>query len=155
MDKPYVVYAWGAFFLFIGAVILWFTASAGYQLYQYAVLQEKTFAKKIEWSVVEVTDEKYVLNAQYTFDLDGTSFSGNTRMTSLSFRNQWAAEQSIPKYDKQQWEVWYSPGNPHHSTLQKNFPLKECLSAALLWGIMGYFLWLQYYLKLNDGKKNS
>jgi hypothetical protein len=146
MNKTYINYTWNAFFIFIGAVLAWFTLSASYQLYRYAQLNEEAPAKTIVWSVKEIADDKYILGTQYTFEVDGVLYTGNTRMTSLSFRNSWAAEQAIPKIDNSQWLVSYSKSDPRHSTLQKSFPTKETVSTLLLWALLGYFFWLRNYV---------
>jgi hypothetical protein len=146
MNKKYINYTWNAFFLFIGAVLAWFTISTCYQLYRYAQLNEETTAKSIDWFVKEIAEDKYILDTQYTYEVDGVLYKGNTRMTSLSYRNSWAAEQAIPKMDNSQWPVSYSKSDPQHSTLQKSFPTKETLSTLLLWGLLGYFFWLRNYV---------
>lgn len=153
IDKPYIRYIWNFFYAFIGIVAVWFTLSALYQLYSYFSLTEETSAKTIEWSVIEITDEKYILGTKYSYSVNGVEHSGDSRMSSLSFRNAWAAEQAIPRYAKQAWTVWFSPTNPDYSTMQKSFPFKDCLSAILLWGILGYFYWLRGYVNRLAGGK--
>lgn len=155
MNKPIFTYSWIAFFTLISVVLLWFSASAVYHLYHYAILSAQAPAKTIEWSVTEINSERYLLHAQYTFEVQGETYSGQNDITSEWFRNRWAAEHSISHATKDPKTVWYSPRNPTNSSLETHFPLKECLSAVLLWGLLGYFYWLYRYLLQFDGGKSS
>lgn len=143
MSKGYI---WAAFLIVVGAIALWYSAVAGYRYYSYARLTAQTRPLAMDWRVVAVSDEQYIPEASYTFQVGGELFSGQTAWHDQTYRNQWGAEESLPEFSKQWRQVWYDSGNPHHSSLQKKFPFKECISAGILWALWLYFVWLGYYV---------
>lgn len=137
---------WKAFLLFFLLVVIWFVGVACYQLFNYMTLNEHTTATSTQWHVKELSEEDFRIDVNYTFVASGVKHTGEMRMEGSPFLNQWAAEATIEENMNLPWEVWYSSRNPQHSTLQKYFPFKECLSAVLLLGVFIYFLCLGYYV---------
>lgn len=138
----------------LSIVTAWFALSALYLIYHYARLSDHTSPTNIQWSVEEITDERFLLNGHYHFKVEEKNYSGETLITSPHFLNKWAAEQSINDFEKLKWEVWYSHRNPEYSSLQKNFPYKEVLSALLLAGVLAYFFGLKHYVEKNYGQNH-
>lgn len=126
----------------MASVALWFSGLALTELYTYSMLTAHTPAQSIQWSVVEASEERYLLQGTYVFFVEDAQYSGATTLQQR-YRNAWAANQAIPEHASQQWKVWYSPTHLTHSALQKNFPFKECISALILWGIAVYFIILK------------
>lgn len=137
---------WQAFLFVIFAATLWYTISALYSYYSYSHLNSQTSPSTINWEVVEKSEENYFLKTSYSFNYKGNLYRGSTTWSQDTYRNQWAAEQGLKESSSQQWKVWFDNLDPHHSSLQKNFPLKECISAAFLWGLSLYFLWIGFYV---------
>lgn len=137
---------WQAFIAVIFATTLWYSIVAIYSYYSYVHLKVQTSPSAMDWDIVEKSDEDYVAQSIYRFEFKGKSYPGTTSFTDTPYRNQWAAEQAAREFSKKQWKIWFDPQNPHHSSLQKNFPLKECISALFLWGLVLYFLWLGFYV---------
>lgn len=137
---------WKILFGIFILIALWFTSYALHDVYTYARLYAEAPATSVILSVKEVTDERYHLQARYTFTASNTMYSGETLLTSPPYRNGWAAKQAISEYKNHAWKVWYSPQNPQHSSLQKSFPFKECLSALILWGLLFYSIGLKKYV---------
>jgi hypothetical protein len=138
---------WQLFLMAIGAIVLWYTGSAAYGLYQYHRLNREMQAHSVQWAVKKEADDAYFLIAKYQFSpLQNSLVEGETIFKFPIFWNAWAAEKAIPEYAAKSWLVYYVGNNPSISSLQKNFPLKECISATVLWGILIYFLWLDRYI---------
>lgn len=137
---------WLTFLIVIGLVVLWFVGSAFWKTYTYGRLDAHVPAKKIEWSVAKLSEDFFALQAHYDFEVSNHAFSGETVFKDDLYRNTYAAEQVIPIYAKEEKEVWYDRKNPQYSSLQKKFPLKECISAAFLTGLFIYFVWLGFYV---------
>lgn len=135
-----------AFLLMIFLVALWYTVIAAYRYHSYFKLTDQVRVNSIEWDVKEVADDEFYLEARYTFVVKDRSFSGKTSWPTEFYRNRWAAEKDQPYFTKQYRVVWYDQNNPDHSSLQKKFPFKECISAIFLWALLLYFLWLGYYV---------
>jgi hypothetical protein len=137
---------WLAFLGILFLIVAWYMGIAFYQLYRYSHLTAKTELSEITWSIKPLSEEEFVPDAKYAFHVDGKIFHGETTLKKKTFKNKWAAEQSLAELTKEFRVVWYSPSNLNNSSLQKKFPLKECLSSAALWGLFVYFLWLGVYV---------
>jgi len=137
---------WKVLLAIVTVGTLWLTYSALSLWIGYIRLDASTKPKSIEWNVHAVSDEVYHIDAHYVFDWKGKEFSGETEFHHDPFRNAWAAEEGIKAYKKHPAYIWFSSSDPTYSSLQKNFPLKECLSAIVLWGLLLYFLGLKYYV---------
>ena len=143
MHKNFV---WQAFLFVILAATLWYSAIALYSYYSHSHLEVQTPVSSMAWEIEEKSDESYLVKGIYHFEFKGNSYPGSTTMTDMIYRNQWAAEQAIKELSDKNWKVWFDPQDPGHSSLQKNFPYKECITAIFLWGLFFYFLWLGFYV---------
>lgn len=141
---------------FIGILVLVVFVYSGIALYKYHryySLNAEAIATIKNWSVLPkvkefagwVYYENYQVKGDYSFESGNKTYEGST-IFNENYRNTWAAEQEIKKYEQQKWDVWYQLGNERHSTLQKYYPLKECVSAVVLWGLLLYFMWLGFYV---------
>lgn len=137
---------WQAFLAIVCIAVLWYTFIALYSYYSYSRLKTQSAISSITWDVEEKSEENYFLKAHYSFNFKDHSYSGSTAFTDEPYRNRWAAEQDVKGFSNKNGKVWFDPENPNHSSLQKHFPLKECISAAFLWGLLLYFLWLGFYV---------
>lgn len=147
---------WKILLSLLTIVNIWFAGIALHQLYIYIRLNANTSTSDIQWSVKEISDERYLINGKYTFLVQNDTQTGETTLTSPYFLNQWAAEQGIIENAKHSpWKVWYSSYNPEYSSLQKNFPIKECLSSLLLFGVLLYFFGLKHYVEKHHEQNRS
>lgn len=137
---------WIALLLLFALITAWFSLEALYRLYEYAILSKESAAKVNEWSIREAGPESYKLAADYSFSVNEQTFDGTTIFNDWNYRNPWGAQAVLKEREARAWTAWYNPSNPHHSSLQKRFPLKECVSAGILWGLLLYFLWLGFYV---------
>lgn len=137
---------WWIFLTIVAAAVCWKSAVAIYRLYGYYRLTAQTEAHFTNWSVVPLSQESYVLKTHYRFQVGQQSYEGDYLFSDRPYLNAWGAEQEIKRGRPSRGIVWYSARNPLISSLQKTFPLKESLSAALLWGLFCYFIWLGYYV---------
>ncbi|MBA3815852.1 MAG: DUF3592 domain-containing protein [Parachlamydiaceae bacterium] len=135
-----------AFLLAVILVTLWYSGIAIYRYYNYGRLTAQASLTSSEWQIQEVAEDEFYLEATYKFSVRQQVYAGRTSWPREFYRNRWAAEKDIPYVQKHHSVVWYQPSNPTHSSLQKKFPLKECLSAIVLWGLLLYFTWLGFYI---------
>ena len=140
-----------AFMLILALIVLGYTGTALWRWYGYIRLSQQTKAESVEWSVVERDSSSFVMNGKYQFLVNGTQFQGDTDFSDDIYLNLWSAEQAKDRYQSKSWNVWFQPSNPHYSSLQKKFPLKECLSAVVMWGLLLYFFWLGIYVAQKKG----
>ncbi len=137
---------WWIFLSFLVAVTCWKSGEAIYRLYGYYRLTAHTQAEVTNWSVEKLSEERFLVKADYRFKAKGQLFAADYIFPFPSSLNSWAAEKAIQKMSAEKYQVWYSARNPLVSALQKNFPLKECLIAALMAALLLYFIWLGYYV---------
>jgi len=142
----YKNFVWLCFLSLVTGAVGWFTIKALYAAYLYVSLNASAPVENIQWSVEQLNEERFVMKANYNFVFKGQEYSGETLFKNDVYWNFWAAEDSIKVYQQKDWQVWFSSTSPRYSSLQKNFPLKECISAAVLWVILIYFFCLGYYV---------
>lgn len=137
---------WIAFLITVAMAVLWFSASAAQLLYGYYSLTEEVPVEQVEWAVKRVYDDRHLIEGSYAFQVEGVEYEGKTLFSEPIYRNAWAAEQGLKELAAKKWVVFYIPKDPKISTINKEFPLKEALSAGVLWGVMLYFVGLGYYV---------
>lgn len=137
---------WICFLSLITGAVGWFTLKTLYLVSFYTLINTSAPVENIQWSVEQLKEDQFVLKAAYTFPLHGQIYAGETLFKNDIYWNPWTAEDSLKVYAQKEWTVWYSKLNPQYSSLQKNFPLKECISAGVLWILLIYFFCLGYYV---------
>lgn len=126
--------------MLVGAVGLWFSAKALYQVYEYASYNGQAMAKVDAWQVEQVGSDRFVLRAAYGFQVGEKLYYGESGVPKLMFLNEMAAERRAAELDPEGWTVWYAAKNPNRSQLGKVFPYKQCAYAAILLGVLVYFV---------------
>lgn len=146
---------WLFFLAFLSLIVLTFTGTTAYKAYPYFRLDAQTTTSNIMWSPLKIEkwslsdlmgweEELFALKGTYEFKNKGRLYEGFTVLDTPLFRNQWAAEQELLSMRSKPVTVWYDSSYPAYSSLQKTFPFKECLSTALLLGVLLYFIWLGF-----------
>jgi hypothetical protein len=148
MGKNYI---WQALLLTIGCAALIYSGIAIYKYNRYSSLNTSTLDVKVtELKVVEKSSDAFYIEANYQFEVQGKPYQG-AGILDERYRNPYAAKTGIKPLNENKWEVWYDREDPNHSSLQKEFPIKEWVSTVFLWGLFLYFLWLGFYVA---GKTN-
>jgi hypothetical protein len=137
---------WLSFLSIIALCTLWYSGIAYLKLSHYNSLTEETTASSSAWTVKTIAADAYIPEAYYSFYHQATLYDGVDVLTNELFKNAWAAEKALPEFAEKNRTVWYSPSDPHYSSLQKKFPLKESLSAVALWILLMYFVCLGLYV---------
>ncbi|MBA3722448.1 MAG: hypothetical protein H0W88_08600 [Parachlamydiaceae bacterium] len=138
---------WLIFLLTIAICTVVYTLYSFYQLYQYDRLDRQIPIQKIEWSIIEESKEKFIPKANFQYSFQGNTYSGQTLWDEY-YLNASTAQEAIDRlYSNQlQLKTWIDSSNPHISTLQKNFPLKQCIYMFFLWILTIYFYGLGRYV---------
>ncbi|MGK5594795.1 MAG: hypothetical protein ACSNEK_05485 [Parachlamydiaceae bacterium] len=129
----------------ITAIVLFYVGNAFYKVYQYNRLKETTSVTEISWRVKPESDEHYYLEASYSYLVEGKAYQGETVLAGSPYRNAWAANQALKEISPQYHYVWYDPDTPSFSNLEKNFPSKAVIYAAIMFVILNYFAWGGYF----------
>ncbi len=146
---------WLVFVALVGLIAMGYSLMTSYRLYQYSRLTQQAEITSIEWTIKKTWRGKFYLQAQYLFLVKGIAYKGQTEFTDEFYINPWAAEQKINHFKKAKGKVWHSLHPASYSTLQKKFPTKECYSAAILMGLLVYFIFLGWYAGTYNTANNT
>ena len=137
---------WIVLLLIVVTCALWFITKAGSEVYTYFQLKERAPVVINSWSVEEIKSDRFAVIAHYIFEYQGKTYEGSSSVGGY-YPNPWAAQEGKKQFALKKWSVWINPKDPHHSTLEKQFPLKKSLSALILIGLAMYFFILGVYLR--------
>lgn len=143
MHKNFI---WLCFLSLIAGGVGWFTIKTLYMVYLYTSLNVAVPPDHLKWKVEQLSEDRFVPRADYSFNVKDKQYLGETLFENDMYWNQWTADEALKVYAQKDWIVWFSDHNPQYSSLQKNFPLKECISVGVLWVLLLYFLGLGYYV---------
>lgn len=132
---------WYTLLTILALVGLGYAGPTLYRIYEWQRLQSQSLLTKVTWTIQELSDERFILEANYTFELRERTYSGVTLFKDKIYRNRWAAEQALNEDQNPERKVWFDPGNPSRSSLQKQFPLKDVVYSTVLMGIFFYFFY--------------
>jgi hypothetical protein len=127
------------------AATLWYSSFAVFRLHDYYSLKETTSPYDLKWFVEELESEDFRVGATYSYTLNNANYRGETIFNDHSFRNPSSADDELQIKRAKDHSLFYDPQNFHHSSLQKKFPTKECISAGVLFLLFLYFLGLGIY----------
>lgn len=144
---------WLGFLAIFSCVLIWYTADAAWKFWVNTSLTKTVPAETAVFSVKEDSSDKFYMNGQYTFSINGQHYEGATTLSHPMFRNQLAAQEKVAEFEAKGWTVWFNPQNPTYSSLQKKFPFKECLYAGVLWVLFIYFFFIGW--KVTRGKSHT
>lgn len=139
----------------IFAAMLWYGIPAAYHLHEYYSLTKTTEPTDIKWFVDEISSEDFRVGATYSYIVDAATHQGETIFNDMTFRNPSTADDELKVKATKTQVVFYDPQNADHSSLQKKFPTKECVSTAVLFLIFLYFALLGIYTSSLNTKNLS
>ena len=138
---------WIVFLLIIALLALWFIVKTGRSVFSYFQLTAQLPVTVEKWTIKEIKSDRFAVMAHYSFEYQGKNYQGSGQVGGL-YPNPWAATRAEQQFSSTQQHVWFSPKHPDHSVLEKKFPLKKVLSAAMLIGLFIYFCILSTYVRL-------
>ena len=141
---------WKALLFTLGSISIYFSYNAYIQLYNFFRLKEQTHANITNWSITNSPDNKYIVQAQYTFSFEDKQHQKAHLFKNHRSLNFWGANSTLKDLSSKPWSVWFDPKNASNSSLQKLFPYKESIYAILLFAIFIYFIFLSLYFKKNQ-----
>ena len=130
---------WLVLLIVSGGIALWFSGIALVGLWDFTQLDARTPATVLKWEIQDLSSSRFAIAADYRYEVKGASYNGKTVFENLQFLNRFAAENQVKQIEDKRWEAWYSQCNPFHSSLEREFPQKQCLQALLTVGVFAYF----------------
>ncbi len=138
---------WKILFLAVGALALWRAMTATLGLWEYYRYGPEVTAQVVHWELLP-KGSKYAIEATFTYDFRGTSYTTRAVLAKPYHLNRGSAEQYIQKMSGMNWTAWVDADKPQYATLEKHFPLKETVYAVCLLGILLYFVYIRFHLEL-------
>ena len=104
-------------------------------------LNRKTPARVIQWEVEEKGCDQFVLNAHYTFEIDGKVYHGKTLFAKPAYLNSSSAIAAIREKAQGKFRTaWFDRGNPTRSSMEKVSPKGVLLRAIISTMVLVYFI---------------
>lgn len=83
--------------------------------------------------------------AFYHFKIDDKIFT-NRYLFKKKFLNSITAKEYIENFSKNDLTIWFNTKNPNISSIEKKFPIKNCVYITIVFAVFIYFLILKYYV---------
>jgi hypothetical protein len=129
-----------------GAIALWYSGVALVGVCKFSLLNTQTSAEVMRWQVREISSSRFAVEADYQFTVKDVTYHGKTKFENPQFLNRFAAENYIANIGAKPWKMWYRESNPTRSSLEREFPQKNCLQALLTVGVFAYFFFARSML---------
>jgi hypothetical protein len=135
-----------AFLVLLALGTAWYVGVTGIKLMTYYTYSEEVGVSLDNVWVENPKASSYYLQATYNFTANDQEYTGGDKLGLRIFRNKWSAEKAMNSLPQGKWLAWHKKGNPSDSLLNRIFPLKRCVSSLVLIALLGYFVWLGYYV---------
>jgi hypothetical protein len=130
---------WVLMLVVSGGIALWFASGAIRGLWKFTYLDAKTSATVSKIEILDLSSSRFAIEADYTYQVQGVTYSGKTLFDTPRFLNHYAAENYVKAVETRPWETWYHKKTPSFSSLERDFPEKQCLQALITVGVFAYF----------------
>ncbi len=135
---------WIVLLVVTSLVTMGFLAKTTLRLTQYFSLNTSVKAQAMDWKVVEKSSSSFALEVIYQFNaVKKEGVQGAIQLEKPYFLNLPSAERAIGELSKKSWDVFYNDKDPSISSLQRNFPFKDCIQCLLTLGVFIYFLFFK------------
>lgn len=124
---------------------LWTGGKFAYELYKYFEYDALGLADIEKWEVLSLSEDKYAVQVIYAFNTSKGKQHASYIFKNPYFKNPLSAKHNLEHWKGLNWQVWYQKRHPERSTLQRLFPFKAGIHAALSLGICFYFTYLFGY----------
>jgi hypothetical protein len=142
---------WVVLLIVSGGIASWFSIITFKELWDYMQLNAQAPATILKWEARDLGASRFGIAAEYIYEVDGISYRGSTVFKKQCFLNRFTAENHLKLLKNRRLRVWHRKGNPSFSSLEREFPQKDCLQALLTVGVFAYFYFarslFKYFLK--------
>lgn len=123
------------------AISLYFTFHLSKELFHYFPLKAQTKASISHWEIEE-KEGKFGFKARYSFEAQAKTWESSFSFHDPLYWNEPSAFKALKEKAKKTWNVWYDPGNPSHSALEKKFPFNLFFRTVICYGVLCYFFFI-------------
>ncbi len=134
--------------LLLSAFVLWWTYDAIYLTFRYYALSASTTVVITEVNTIKKDEDDYRLEIEYLYIAGENSYK-KTQIMPSSYLNLFAVQKAIDELKNKNLPLYFNPRDPNQASLERVFPLKQCLYAIIMISILCYFIGLGYCIKKN------
>lgn len=113
-------------------------------IYTYFLLNQKTTGEFIGFDVIDSKNKCRAL-IKYSFKINDKIFKSYSS-TKDNFLNHYTLQDYIKELPQENLTIWFNKKNPNISSIEKNFPIKNCIYLVVTLLIFAYFLVLKFYV---------
>jgi hypothetical protein len=114
------------------------------QINTYLLLKKNVLANVDKLEIRLDKKNRYEILAFYSFKIGNKVFF-NKNCLRKKFLNILSAQDYIKKNSEKKVIVWFNPKNPNITSIERKFPIKNCIYSVLCFSIFIYFVILKYY----------
>lgn len=114
-------------------------------IYIFFSINQKAVAHVESYQIREYKKNKYKALITYSFKVNDKIFVKKNFFRKI-FLNQFNADEFVSKISKENFYIWFNKKNPNFSSLEKTFPIKNCVYLSITLLIFFYFIILKYYV---------
>lgn len=129
-----------------GGITLYFGFHLSKNIYDFLTYRCAITGALIQWDVLCLKEENYVLKGSYEYTYEGKCFRGEHQFDKPIFTSPHSAAYIREKHQKRNWPVWINPLHPERSTLQRVFSIELIVKTMLGIGFCLYPFWLMAFL---------
>jgi len=130
---------WLVLLVISAGIALWFSEIALIGVWKFTRLNTQAQATVSKWEIRDLSSSRFAVQAEYSYEVEGVAYVGKTIFENKQFLNRFAAASCIKLFEAKHWQAWYRESNPVLSSLEREFPQKQCLHALLTIGVFAYF----------------
>lgn len=128
------------------AFVLWWTYDALSLIFRYYNLSASTTVVITEMNTIKKSDDDYRLEIEYIYIAGEASYK-KSQILPASHLNPFAVQKTIDELKNKNLPLYFNPHDPNQASLERVFPLKQCLYAIIMISILCYFIGLGYCIK--------
>jgi len=137
--------SWILVLIISGSIFVWFSFQLFLQTNKYIILNTPIKANIEKLEVNNDNKNKFLAVASYSFDVANKTFI-HKGVFEKKFINPLSAKAFCENISKNDFIIWYNSKNPNFSSVEKNFPIKNCVYSIITLIVFIYFLILKYYI---------
>lgn len=138
------IWIWSLLFLF--AVTVYYDYGAVNSIRNYNSFTEQTQGVITQFEVANPFTDYFYLDVEYVYTFEGTQHRGEQRLEGMLIRNRFSAEKEGKKLIDQTVPVWVDPARPSLGIIERNYPLRDAVYAAILTILTAYWFGLGLYV---------
>jgi hypothetical protein len=132
---------WVGLLLISGGIAATFLTYAAKDTWKFLRLSCEVPIQILSLSVKEIKPDRFGIEANYSYVIDGVLYQKNTLIKEKTFLNPLAAEEFKNSTRKIPRSAWYAPQDKEYSALERELPYKAYLNVLIALSVFVYFFY--------------